>query len=134
MSADPETDTLIAATEGLIGRTIQPYKILSLLGKGGMGEVYLAEDMRLQRKVALKFLPPQFAQDAERLRRFELEAHATGSLNHPNILTIYDIGTHDLSQGFQHPVASGSFRPMAAGNRNGGAMAESCITSRQMAS
>ncbi len=94
---DRETDTLIAATEAqpFIGRAIQQYKILSLLGKGGMGEVYLAADTRLQRNVALKFLPPQFAQDAERLRRFELEARATGSLNHPNILTIYDIGTHD---------------------------------------
>ncbi len=71
------------------------YEIIAPLGKGGMGEVYRARDSRLNREVALKVLPTEFAQDADRLRRFEVEAKATGSLNHPNILTIYDIGTHE---------------------------------------
>ncbi len=71
------------------------YEIIAPLGKGGMGEVYRARDARLNREVALKVLPTEFAQDADRLRRFEVEAKATGSLNHPNILTIYDIGAHE---------------------------------------
>ena len=64
------------------------YEILAPLGKGGMGEVYRARDTRLNREVAIKILPAEFAQDADRLRRFELEAHATSALNHPNILTV----------------------------------------------
>ncbi len=71
------------------------YEILALIGKGGMGEVWRAHDTRLNRDVAIKFLPEALAQDAERLRRFELEARATGSLNHPNILTVHDIGHHE---------------------------------------
>src|SRR5437773_1396609 len=71
------------------------YRILSPLGAGGMGEVYRALDVRLDREVAIKVLPADFAKDADRLRRFEQEARATSALNHPNILTIYDIGTHD---------------------------------------
>ncbi len=69
------------------------YQILEQLGAGGMGVVYRARDTRLNREVAIKVLPADFTQDTDRLRRFELEARATGSLNHPNILTIYDIGT-----------------------------------------
>src|SRR5438132_2828092 len=72
-----------------------PYEILSPLGAGGMGEVYRAKDARLNREVAIKVLPADFAQDADRLRRFEQEARATSALNHPNILTIFDIGTHE---------------------------------------
>jgi serine/threonine protein kinase len=68
-----------------------------MLGSGGMGEVYRAHDGRLGRDVAIKVLPEQFSKDADRLRRFEQEARATGSLNHPNILAIYDIGTHEGS-------------------------------------
>ncbi len=71
------------------------YKILAPLGKGGMGEVYRARDSRLNREVALKVLPTEFAQDADRLRRFEQEALATSALNHPNILTVHDFGLHD---------------------------------------
>src|SRR5438874_854588 len=71
------------------------YRIISPLGAGGMGEIYLAEDMRLGRKVALKLLPEQFTKDADRVRRFEQEARAASALNHPNIITIYDIGQAD---------------------------------------
>jgi len=73
------------------------YKIISAIGAGGMGEVFLAEDLRLDRKVAIKVLPPDFAKDEDRLRRFEQEAKATSALNHPNILTVYDIGEHEGS-------------------------------------
>src|SRR5262245_56391404 len=76
----------------LIGRELTNYRIVSLLGRGGMGGVYLAEDKRLRRKVALKPLPAQFTNDAERVRRFEREANAASATNHPNILTIYEIG------------------------------------------
>jgi serine/threonine protein kinase/tetratricopeptide (TPR) repeat protein len=75
------------------GRRIGHYQIIATLGAGGMGKVYLAEDSRLKRKVALKLLPASFVQDEERVRRFEQEARAASALNHPNILTIHEIGT-----------------------------------------
>jgi serine/threonine-protein kinase len=78
--------------EPLVGRCLGPYQVRSLLGRGGMGEVYLAEDYRLERKVALKVLPAAFTQNPDRVRRFEREAKAASALNHPNILTIYEIG------------------------------------------
>jgi serine/threonine protein kinase/Tol biopolymer transport system component len=81
------------ATGTLLGR----YEIRALIGAGGMGEVYRARDTSLGRDVAIKVLPPQLSQDIERLRRFEQEARATSSLNHPNILVIFDIGTFEGS-------------------------------------
>ena len=75
----------------LIGKEIGHYKIKKLLGTGGMGEVYLAEDIKLRRNVALKLLPPQFSTDNERKKRFEKEARAISALNHPNIITIFEI-------------------------------------------
>ena len=74
------------------GTRLGPYEIVALLGKGGMGEVWRAKDTRLGREVALKLLPTEFASDAERLRRFEKEARLVSALNHPNIVTVYDIG------------------------------------------
>ncbi|HTO75125.1 MAG TPA: protein kinase [Thermoanaerobaculia bacterium] len=78
-----------------VGSRLGPYEILSPLGAGGMGEVYRARDARLKRDVAVKVLPSAFAADAERLRRFEQEAQAASALNHPNILSIYDLGTNE---------------------------------------
>src|SRR6202051_5104226 len=72
-----------------------PYEIISLLGAGGMGEVYRARDSRLKRDVAIKVLPQALSLDADRLRRFEQEALATAALNHPNILAVFDIGAHE---------------------------------------
>jgi hypothetical protein len=73
------------------GATLNQYRILGLIGRGGMGEVYAADDTRLGRKVAIKILPATLADDAERLRRFTQEARAVSALNHPSILTIYDV-------------------------------------------
>src|SRR5262245_8908264 len=89
------TDEVASPAPQLIGRELANYKIISLLGRGGMGEVYLAEDKRLRRNVALKLLPAQFMNDAERVRRFEREAAAASATNHPNILTIHEIGEVD---------------------------------------
>ncbi|MBS1790011.1 MAG: AAA-like domain-containing protein [Acidobacteria bacterium] len=75
-----------------IGERLGHYKIISPLGAGGMGEIYLAEDTRLNRKVAVKLLPRQFTRDADRVRRFKQEARAASSLNHPHIVTIFEIG------------------------------------------
>ncbi|MDQ4121383.1 MAG: protein kinase [Acidobacteriota bacterium] len=84
-----------------VGKSLSHYRILKKIGEGGMGEVYLAEDARLRRKVALKLLPENIASNKERLHRFEQEAYAASALNHPNILTIYEFsatgGRHFLA-------------------------------------
>src|ERR1700688_682749 len=75
------------------GTKLGPYEVQSLLGAGGMGEVYRARDIRLQRDVAIKVLPASLSRDEERLRRFEQEAKSVAALNHPNLLTVFDVGT-----------------------------------------
>ncbi|HZI47711.1 MAG TPA: serine/threonine-protein kinase, partial [Pyrinomonadaceae bacterium] len=86
------------------GQQLENYRIVRPIGSGGMGEVYLAEDLRLKRKVALKLLPPHFTVNPDRVRRFEREARAASALNHPNIVTIYEIGhsntTHFIATEF----------------------------------
>ena len=77
------------------GTLLGPYKILMAIGAGGMGEVYRAQDTRLQRDVALKILPIAVANDPDRTRRFEQEALAAGMLNHPNVLAVLHVGPHD---------------------------------------
>ncbi len=78
-----------------VGRTIGAYKVTRQIGHGGMGEVYLAQDTRLGRRVALKMLPSRFTSDKDRLRRFQQEARAASGLNHPNIITIHEVGQID---------------------------------------
>ena len=104
------------------GAVVGPYKIVTLLGKGGMGEVYAARDERLGREVAVKILPPAYAENADRLRRFEQEARAAAALNHPNILAVYDIGTYEGAPVHRQrtpagPDAARDARPRRAGAR-----------------
>src|SRR5215467_13380485 len=77
------------------GARLGPYEVVAPLGAGGMGEVWRARDTRLSREVALKVLPAEVSRDLSRLKRFEKEARAASALNHPNIVTIYDIGSSD---------------------------------------
>ncbi|HYE73885.1 MAG TPA: protein kinase [Blastocatellia bacterium] len=95
-----EPDTC-AIPQTIIGRTLSHYQIKSLLGKGGMGEVYRAQDLRLDRDVAIKILPPRLASDPDALPRFEREAKAVAALSHPNILAIHDFG---YEQGIRYAV------------------------------
>src|SRR5215468_157432 len=84
-----------SAVDALLGKSLGRYRILSLLGRGGMGEVYRAKDTTLGRDVAIKVLPSGFSIDRDRLRRFEREARAASALNHPNIITIHEFGQEE---------------------------------------
>src|SRR4030095_13338094 len=88
--------------QSMIGELLGHYRTVSVLGKGGVGEVSLAEDTTLGRKVALKLLPAPFTSDHVRLRRFEQEARAASALNHPNIITIHEIGKVNNEDGATH--------------------------------
>src|SRR2546426_10271614 len=98
--AAEENDTETANVRAFrrAGERIGPYEILSCLGAGGMGEVYLARDSRLGRDVALKLLPAKFSSHLDRLLRFRQEARAASPLNHPNIITIYELGESEAGQ------------------------------------
>src|SRR5690348_13299984 len=86
------------------GTRLGPYEILSEIGAGAMGVVYKARDTRLGRDVAIKVLPPVFARDPDRLARFEREARAVAAINHPNILSVHDIGSADVTEAGQGTV------------------------------
>jgi hypothetical protein len=106
------------------GAKLGPYEVVGLLGAGGMGEVYRARDTRLGREVAVKVLPRSVAGDPERQKRFEAEARAAGSINHPNIITLHDVGVHDGApylvtevlegQTLRQPVSLGPMAPASA--------------------
>jgi Tol biopolymer transport system component len=102
----PNTSSAPSLAQSLIGTQVGNYRILSQLGAGGMGEVFLARDARLDRKVAIKMLPVEFTRDAGRLRRFEQEARAASALNHPNIITIYEISETETEFGKAHFIAT----------------------------
>ncbi len=112
--------------QSLVGRQVGPYKIHSLLGVGGMGEVYLAQDPRLDRAIALKILPTELASDPDRMRRFIREARAASALKHSNVATIHDIGesegVHFIAMEYVEGQDPGrqDQRPPATDSRNRG--------------
>src|SRR5262245_59592264 len=117
------------AVTTFLGKSIGRYRILSLLGRGGMGEVYKAKDATLGRDVAIKVLPSDFSIDSDRLRRFEQEARAASALNHPNIITIHEFGHDDGVHFIVSEFIEGETlrRRMASGLINAGEIPEIAI-------
>src|SRR5690242_8178031 len=106
---EPAMETQLIGPAGrlLAGAIVGSYEVIATLGAGGMGEVYLARDKRLGRNVAIKLLPNSRQLDSERVRRFEREARAASALNHPNIITIYDIGSCEAGRYIVMEVVEG---------------------------
>src|SRR5215813_14237923 len=96
----------LAAKDPRAGQMVEHYQIERQLGAGGMGVVYLAHETRLERPAALKMLRPKLTQDSDRVRRFQREARAASALNHPNILTIYEVGQADSTASDAHFIAA----------------------------
>lgn len=113
------------------GARIGHYEIHSSIGTGGMGEVYRARDTRLDREVAIKVLPAEVSSDPDRLKRFEQEARATSALNHPNILTVYDIGTSNGSPYIVAELLEGDELPRSSGPGTGSVCSCSELGSRE---
>jgi hypothetical protein len=120
-----------AAAASLTETRFAHYQMLSVLGTGGMGEVWLAEDTQLGRKVAVKLLPAEFTTDAGRVRRFSQEARAASSLNHPNIITIYEIGEAAMESGSTHYIATEYVEGETLRQRLAGAPAIRCACQKR---
>src|SRR5262245_24950266 len=99
------------------GARLGPYELLAPLGAGGLGEVYRARDPRLAREVAIKVLPASVTKDPDRLKRFEHEARSAGSLNHPGLLTVFDVGTEDSSPYIVSELLEGATLRMLLGEQ-----------------
>ena len=118
-----------AEAGGTLSGRIGAYDVVSLIGRGGMGEVYLAHDTRLGRKVAVKLLQPGLSSNPDAMRRFEQEARAASSLNHPNIVTIYEIGDLDDRRFLAMEFVEGrSLAAWAGGRRREGAGEHGCAS------
>ena len=106
-SRGPESAIRSVAAD-LTGKHVGPYEIVSFIGAGGMGDVYLARDIKLERKVAIKVLPPSVAKEADRVARFQQEARTLATLNHPNIATLYGVEDAAGVQGNRDGIRRGT--------------------------